>query len=62
VDRAVELLAEHGDSPEDLIPVAIETPKGLLVASLRSTGRAVFAINPLSVARYRDRHSVSRRT
>ena len=55
------LLAEHGDGAEELIPVAIETPKGLLVASLRATGRPVFAINPLSVARYRDRHTVSRR-
>jgi len=29
------LLAEHGDSPGNLIPVAIETPRGLLVACLR---------------------------
>ena len=33
------LLAEYGDSPEDPIPVAIETPRGLLVACLRATGR-----------------------
>jgi hypothetical protein len=33
------LLADHGDSAEDLIPVAIETPRGLLVACLRATGR-----------------------
>jgi hypothetical protein len=31
-----DLLAEHGDTPEDLIPVAIETPRGLLVACLLS--------------------------
>lgn len=55
------LLAEHGDSRGELIPVAIETGRGLLVAALRGTGRAVFAINPLSVSRYRDRHSVARR-
>jgi hypothetical protein len=30
------------------------------VASLRATGRAVYAINPLAVARYRERHSVAR--
>src|SRR5262249_40410930 len=53
------LLAEHGDSPEDLIPVAIETPRGLLVACLRATGRTVYPINPMAVARYRDRHTVS---
>ena len=40
--------------------MAIETPRGLLVASLRATGRPVYAINPLAVARYRERHSVAR--
>jgi transposase len=53
------LLADHGDSPGDLIPVAIETPRGLLVACLRATGRQVYPINPMSVARYRDRHTVA---
>ena len=38
--------------------MAVETPRGLLVACLRATGRAVYPINPMSVARYRDRHSV----
>jgi hypothetical protein len=55
------LLAEHGDTPQDPIPVAIETPRGLLVACLRATGRQVYPINPMSVARYRDRHSVAGR-
>jgi transposase len=53
------LLAEHGDSTGDRIPVAIETPRGLLVACLRAAGRPVYPINPMAVARYRDRHSVS---
>ena len=53
------LLAEHGDTAGDLIPVAIETPRGLLVACLRATGRKVYPINPMAVARYRDRHTVS---
>ncbi len=35
--------------------------RGLLVACLRATGRLVYAINPLAVARYRDRHSVARK-
>ncbi|MGN9839241.1 IS110 family transposase, partial [Nonomuraea sp. H19] len=52
----VELLAEHGDRPDDPIPVAIETGRGLLVSCLRATGRKVYAINPLAVARYRERH------
>lgn len=55
------LLAEHGDTAEDPVPVAIETPRGLLVACLRATGRAVYPVNPMAVARYRDRHSVAGR-
>jgi transposase len=54
------MLADAGDSEEEPIPVAIETPRGLLVAALRATGRPVYAINPMAVARYRERHSVSR--
>ena len=57
----VELLAEAGDSAENPIPVAIETSRGLMVAALRATGRAIYAINPMAVARYRERHSVSRK-
>jgi hypothetical protein len=33
------MLAEAGDKPNDPIPVAIETPRGLLVAVLRASGR-----------------------
>jgi transposase len=55
------LLAEHGDSAEDPVPVAIETPRGLLTACLRATGRPVYPINPMAVARYRDRHSIAGR-
>jgi transposase len=57
----LDLLAEHGDSEENPIPVAIETSRGLLVAVLRAGKRKVFAINPMAAARYRDRHSVSRK-
>jgi transposase len=57
--QLLDLLAGHGDTPEDPVPVAIETPRGLLVACLRATGRPVYPVNPMSVARYRDRHSVS---
>jgi transposase len=58
--QLVELLTVAGDSVDEPIPVAIETPRGLLVAALRATGRPVYAINPLAVARYRERHSVAR--
>jgi hypothetical protein len=57
----LQLLAEAGNEPDAPIPVAIETSRGLLVAGLRATGRPVFPINPMSVSRYRDRHSVARR-
>ncbi len=53
------LLTGHGDTAADPIPVAIETPRGLLTACLRATGRQVYPINPMAVARYRDRHAVS---
>lgn len=55
------MLAEAGDSPQKPIPVAIETPRGLLVAALRAAGRPVYPINPLAVARYRERTSLSGR-
>ncbi|GGZ05902.1 IS110 family transposase [Streptomyces nitrosporeus] len=57
----LDLLADHGDTEESPIPVALETSRGLLVAVLRTGKRQVFAINPMAAARYRDRHSVSRK-
>ena len=57
----LELLAQHGDSAQDPVPAAIETPRGLLVACLWATGRPVYPVNPMAVARYRDRHSVAGR-
>jgi hypothetical protein len=59
--QLLTLLAEHGDSAADPVPVAIETPRGLLVACLRATGRKVYPVNPVAVARYRDRHPVAGR-
>lgn len=57
----LDLLTEYGDSEENPIPVAIETSRGLLVAVLRTGKRKVYPINPMAAARYRDRHSVSRK-
>lgn len=57
----LDLLAEHENIQDEPIPVAIETNRGLLVAVLRAGPRQVYAINPLAAARYRDRHSVSRK-
>ncbi|MEV8504592.1 IS110 family transposase [Actinoplanes sp. NPDC051475] len=56
----VQMLAAAGDT-DCAIPVAIETPRGLLVAALRASGRRVYSINPMAVARYRERYSVSRK-
>ena len=59
--QLISLLAEHGDTPNDPIPVAIETSRGLLVANLRATGRPVYTINPMAAARHRERSAVSRK-
>jgi transposase len=59
VQELTAMLVAAGDSAEEPIPVAIETPRGLLVAVLRATGRLIYPINPLAVARYRERTSVS---
>jgi transposase len=56
----IDLLTEAGDNAGEPIPIAIETPRGLLVSTLRASGRPVFAINPMAVARYRERHSMAR--
>jgi transposase len=53
-------LVNAGDSEDNPIPVAIETPRGLLVAALRATRRRVYSINPMAVARYRERWTAAR--
>jgi len=52
-----EQLGEDTEAAEVL--VGIETERGPWVAALIAAGYTVFAINPLQVARYRERHSVS---
>jgi transposase len=47
------------DEVAGLVKVGIETDRGSWVGSLVAAGYEVFAINPLSVARYRERHSTS---
>jgi transposase len=42
-----------------LVKVGVETDRGPWVAALVAAGYEVYAINPLSVARYRERHSTS---
>jgi hypothetical protein len=48
---------DEADQPE--VIVGIETDRGLMVRALVTAGYQVFAVNPLSVDRYRDRARVS---
>jgi len=68
ITRLHVLVAEHAPPawadlpPEhvaDQVIVGIETDRGPWVTALRAAGYQVFAINPLSAARYRQRHSTS---
>jgi len=52
------LLGEHVEAAAEVV-VGIETERGPWVAALVAAGYRVYAINPLSVARYRERHSAS---
>jgi hypothetical protein len=60
-----ELIGQHVgqddgelDDPAQVV-VGIETDRGPWVQALLAAGYQVFAINPLSVARYRERHTTS---
>ena len=53
-----ELIAAHAKKP-DQVMIGIEIDRGLWVEALTAAGYQLFAINPLAVARYRDRHHVS---
>src|SRR5215472_14458866 len=59
VRRLHQLVAEHAEEPEQVV-VGIETDRGLLVQALLAAGYQVYAVNPLAVSRYRDRHTTSR--
>ena len=56
-----ELVADHlheRDEPVDVV-VGIETDRGPWVQALIAAGYTVYAVNPLQVARYRERHATS---
>jgi len=53
-----ELVAAHAEEPGQVV-IGIETDRGLWVQALSAAGYQVYAVNPLAVARYRDRHQVS---
>jgi Transposase/Transposase IS116/IS110/IS902 family len=58
IARFHELVARYADEPGQVV-IGIETDRGLFVAALVAAGYQVFAVNPMSVSRYRDRHSAS---
>src|SRR5688500_14965441 len=58
VRRFHELVASFIEEPSEVV-VATETDRGLFVGSLVAAGYTVIAVNPMSVARYRERHSTS---
>jgi transposase len=51
-------LSEHTEEPEE-VTIGMETDRGLLVAALFAAGYQLYAVNPLKVSRYRERHAVS---
>jgi len=56
-----QLIGEHTDEDDDpaSVVIGIETDRGPWVQALLAAGYEVYAINPLSVARYRERHTTS---
>jgi transposase len=58
IARFHELAARHAADPGEVV-IGIETDRGLFAAALIAAGYQVFAVNPMSVSRYRDRHAVS---
>jgi transposase len=57
--RFHQLIGDQVDDPAEVV-VGIETDRGLFVQALVAAGYHVYAINPFSVSRYRDRHGSSR--
>jgi transposase len=53
-----QLIGEHANQPDQVV-IGIETDRGLWVGALAGAGYQVVAVNPLAVARYRERHRVS---
>ncbi len=53
-----ELVADHAGDPSEVV-VGMETDRGLWAEALVAAGYQVYAINPMAVSRYRDRHTVS---
>jgi len=60
IARLHALVGEYlGEDDEVTVVVGIETERGPWVQALIAAGYQIYAINPLQVARYRERHGVS---
>ncbi len=55
VARFYQMVAEHTTEVAEVV-VGVETDRGLWVGALIGAGYQVYAINPMAVSRYRDRH------
>ncbi len=58
IARFHELVRAHAQDPDEVV-IGIETDRGLFVSALVAAGYLVYAVNPMSTSRYRDRHSTS---
>jgi len=58
IARFHELVGAHVEEAQEVV-IGIETDRGLFVSALVATGYQVYAVNPMSTSRYRDRHSTS---
>jgi transposase len=58
IARFHAMVAAHVGEPGEVV-IGIETDRGLFVTALIAAGYQVFAVNPMSTSRYRDRHSTS---
>jgi transposase len=58
IARFHQMVGNHAEEPEQVV-IGIETDRGLFVGALMAAGYQVFAVNPMSTSRYRDRHSTS---
>jgi hypothetical protein len=58
ISRFHEMVGAFAEEPDEVV-IGIETDRGLFVGALVAAGYQVFAVNPMSTSRYRDRHSTS---
>jgi transposase len=58
IARFHEMVGHHAEDLDEVV-IGIETDRGLFVGALVAAGYQVFAVNPMSTSRYRDRHSTS---